>query len=78
MNNIIYLQWHIHVSAGLGKNKSTIHVTLATQVHTLDRPYKKKEKMKKKKHADNKLLYITNVTKRAFDFRVPQIRCKLN
>ena len=41
-NNIIIinLQWHIHVSADLDKNKSTIHVTLVTQVYTLDRPCK--------------------------------------
>ena len=32
MNNI-KSQWHIHVSAGVDKNKSTIHVTLATQVY---------------------------------------------
>ena len=47
--NNIKLQWHIHVSAGLDKNKSTIHVTLATQVYTLDRHHKNKKKIEEKK-----------------------------
>ena len=53
--NNIKSQWHIHVSASVDKNKSTIHVTLATQVYTLDRHHKNREK-KEEKNANNKLL----------------------
>ena len=57
MNN---LQWHVHVSVGLDKIKTTIHVTLTTQVYTLDRPYRQKQKKDKKQQLEKNMQIINN------------------
>ena len=74
MNNI-KSQWHIHVSVHVDKNKSTIHVTLSTQVYYIEQTSQKQKKKKKKMQIINCCNKI-NVTKQAFEFQVPQIRCK--
>ena len=48
---LTYSGTYIWVQVYIDENKSTIHVTLATQVYTLDRPWKnrwKKNEQKKK------------------------------